>query len=92
MKKLLLCTVVLSLTASCSGMRKSGDQFTTHAEAINLFGMHLPECDYAKAKSLVPAGATIHTVSSSPTDWTSVLGVLNNIVGVSVTQISGTTK
>ncbi len=92
MKKLLLCTFVMSLTASCSGMRKTGDQFTTHAEAINLVGFHIPECDYTKAKSLVPQGSTIYTVTSTPTDWTSVLGVLNNIVGVSQTQISGSSK
>ena len=92
MKKLLLCTVVLSLTASCSGMRKSGDQYTVHAEAFNIVGFQIPECDYAKANSMIPKGASVHTVSTTSNDWTSVIGVINKIVGFSETQISGSTK
>ena len=89
MKKILFCLIVMGLATSCSGIRKSGDMFTAHAEAVNILGFHIPESDYPKAKSLVPAGATVHTVRSNPNDWTSVLGGLNNILGISYTEISG---
>jgi hypothetical protein len=61
---------------------------TTHAEAFNLFGMPLIGNDYDAAWSEVPAGATVHSVTSTPRDWTSVTGILNNIMGMTSTQIS----
>lgn len=87
-KIIALLILAASMTA-CSGIRRSGDQFTTHAEAFNLLGLQIPEDDYMAAMKHVPAGAEIHTVGASPNDWTSVLGGLGKILGFSQTQISG---
>ena len=88
MKKLCIVAGLLSL-ASCAGTRTTGDRFTTHAEAFNLFGLQIPGDDQAAAWANVPEGAEITTVRSTPSDWTSVFGVLNRIFGVTVTEISG---
>lgn len=89
MKRLILLAA-LAATASCSGMRDNGDSFTAHAEAFNLFGLQIPGDDYEAAWAEVPDDAEIVTISSTPSDWDSVVGVLNRILGFSTTQISGT--
>jgi len=63
---------------------------TSHAESFNIVGISVPANDYEEAWSQVPEGATVHSVSSSPKDWTSVLGFLNNLMGFTTTQISWT--
>ena len=90
LKNVILCASLISL-AACSGIRTSGNSFTTHAESFRLLGMQIPENDQAKALSLVPAGAKIDTQATTPTDWTSLVGVLSNIIWFGGTQVSGTT-
>ncbi len=80
------------LLSACSGMRQSGDSFTLHAESLNLIGFRIPGDDHQRAQQALPKGAEVHTVISSPSDWTSVLGVINRIIGVSITEISGEIK
>jgi len=88
-----LKTLIAVLTAaglcSCTGIRRSGDQFTAHAESFNILGLQIPEDDYKAAMKQVPAGADIHTVDSTPNDWTSIWGGFNKIIGFSGTEISG---
>ena len=91
MRKYLLIAALITLS-SCVGIRRSGDQFTAHAESFNFLGLQLPEDDYKNAMKQVPAGADIHTIESSPNDWTSVLGGFNRIIGFSLTEISGKTS
>ena len=74
---------------SCTGIRRSGDQFTAHAESFNILGLQIPEDDYKAAMKQVPAGADIHTVEATANDWTSVWGGFNKIIGFSGTAISG---
>jgi hypothetical protein len=52
--------------------------------------MEIPGEELLAAEDLVPEGATITTMYSSPDDWTSVIGILNNIIGFHGTYISGT--
>lgn len=78
---------LLLLTASCAGTRTVGDRNLVHAEAFNLFGWQFPHDDQAAAWSRVPEGADVHTVTTSPRDWSSVLGVLNNLFWFTGTQI-----
>lgn len=87
-KSVVIALVVVGLS-SCTGIRRSGDQFTAHAESFNILGLQIPEDDYKAAMKQVPAGADIHTVGASPNDWTSILGGLNKIIGFSGTQVSG---
>ncbi len=86
-------TISISLTllalASCSGVRTRGDNFTAHGDSLNLLGFQIPGDDYEAALKRVPEGAQIHTVSSAPSDWDSVLGVINRIIGIGYTEISG---
>ena len=89
MKKPFLLTIaLLPLATSCVGVRQTGDHRTAHAEAFHLLGLTIPSDDNAKAWEKVPAGAEIVTVRSSPSDWTSVLGVINNLLGFSTTEIT----
>jgi hypothetical protein len=88
MKKLCSLALLFCLT-SCVGTRTTGDNFTVHAETFNLLGFQIPGDDQEAAWELVPEGATITSVQSSPSDWTSFFGVLSRIIGVSATQISG---
>ncbi len=92
MKKFVLITIVALALSSCTGMRRSGDQFSAHAESFNILGLQIPEDDYKNAMKQVPAGAEIHTIESTPNDWTSVIGGLNKILGISITRISGKTS
>jgi hypothetical protein len=90
MRKLLLPCLAVATMASCAGTRTTADHTTSHAVAFNLFGLPLIGNDYDAAWEQVPAGATIHTVVTSPKDWTSLPGILNNIMGVTSTQVSYT--
>jgi hypothetical protein len=87
----LACLGLLTF-AGCSGMREANGTFTVHAESFRFFGLVIPGDDQAKATSLVPAGAQVISVHSTPADWTSVLGVLGNLFGFHSTQISGQKK
>ena len=89
LKTILFLLVLVLGTSSCTGIRRSGDQFTAHAESFNILGLQIPEDDYKAAMKQVPAGADIHTVDASANDWTSVWGGFNKIIGFSGTMISG---
>jgi hypothetical protein len=92
MKKILLLTLTTTLLSSCAGIRETNNQFTTHAESFRFFGNVVPEDDQAAARALVPNGPNVKITSihSTPADWTSVRGVIGNIIGLHSTTISGT--
>ena len=92
MKKLLLCLIALCFLQSCSGIRQSkdGSMFVTHAESFRIFGHPIPKDDQAAAMALVPQGAQITTIHSTQADWTSLVGILNNIFGYNMTTVGGT--
>jgi len=89
MKFCLLAAVAL-LVSGCSGMRKTGSTFSTHAESIRVLGMAIPGDDQAAAKKLVPVNGKIETISSTPADWTSIIGIIGNILWFHRTRITGT--
>ncbi|MBT3339867.1 MAG: hypothetical protein HOM34_07235 [Planctomycetes bacterium] len=86
----LFATIIL--LGSCAGVQVSDDTFSAHAEALVILGFELPGDEALAAEALVPEGAIVQTVYSSPDDWTSLLGVLNNILGVHYTIIGGSLK
>jgi len=89
MKRLLFSSLLLiPLLGSCVGVRSTDDNYTVHAETFHLFGLEIPGNDHDAAWAKVPAGAEVHTVRSTPSDWTSVFGILTNILGFSSTEIS----
>ena len=87
MKKILACSV-LFCAMSCAGTRSTETHYTTHAEAFNFLSIPLFGNDYGRAWSKVPEGATVHSVTSTPRDWTSLGGLINRLFGISSTQIS----
>jgi len=87
----LTCLGLLTF-ASCSGMREANGTFAVHAECFRIIGFSIPADDQAKAASLVPAGAQVTSVYSTPADWTSVMGFLRNLIGFHGTIISGQKK
>jgi hypothetical protein len=89
MHRVVCCLVVASVVCGCSGVKHYGDQVTVHAESLNLLGFEIPSNSEERARKLVPPGTEIHTAASNPTDWTSVLGIFNRIIGIGWTQISG---
>jgi hypothetical protein len=74
----------------CAGVRQTDDTFAAHASCLRIVGFAIPGDDMAAARAMVPEGATIHTVSASAADWTSVWGILGNIIGIHCTSIAGT--
>ena len=87
-------TALLALT-SCSGFREVEGKYTVHAESIRLFGLAIPGDDLERALEIQNEefpGSIVITQHSTPSDWTSVLGVLNNILGVTQTTITGSTN
>ena len=89
-----LCLTAL-VTVGCTGARSAGGYYTVHAESFRFFGLTIPGDDQAAAAKLHAEkfpGAPVTTNNSTPADWTSFWGVLNNIFGFSCTQISGPTK
>ena len=71
-------------------MQTTSDSFSIHAESFVILGYEIPGEDLTAAEALVPEGATVTTLVSSPDDWTSVLGFMNNIIGFHSTCIGGT--
>ena len=84
-----LCSAIA--LSACAGMREdaNGTSFTPHAESFRIMGIAIPHDDKTAAMDLVPAGATITTISSSPADWTSLWGFFGNLFGFNYTQVSG---
>ena len=81
---------LLVLASSCAGTRSTGDKNMAHAEAFNFFGLQFPHDDQEAAWAMVPSGADVHTVGTSPRDWTSFLGALSSIFGFTATQVEWT--
>lgn len=92
LKKYLLIAVVVSL-AGCAGVRTSDQTYTAHAESFNILFLQIPGGDtQKKALALVPDGAEIKTINATPKDMSSLIGVLNRILGIDITVINGTVK
>jgi len=98
MKRTLLASFVcltLLVCSGCSGTRSAHGYYTVHAESFRIFGFAIPRDDQEAAAKLhaekYPAG-TVTSNHSTAADWTSVMGVLQNLFGFHCTQISGTTK
>ena len=88
---MLMCLVgVVSLSFGCAGVRESNEGFAAHAEAFRFFTLAIPHDDFEAAWKQVPDGASVTTVASSASDFTSVVGVLNQIFGFTSTHIGGT--
>lgn len=92
MKKLCrnVCLAAPLILASCAGARSAGNHHTAHATTFHLFGISIPGDDQEAAWAQVPEGAEVTTATSSPSDWSSIIGVLTNILGFSSTQVSWT--
>ncbi len=93
MKNIITKTLLISLIfmlMSCSGMRQTENTFYTHAESFRILGFPIPEDDQAAARALVPAGAKITTVNSTPADWKSFWGFIGNLFSFHITEVSGT--
>ena len=86
--------VILSLAflSGCAGIRETNNQFTTHAECFRFIGNAIPADDQAAARALVPTGpkVSITNLNSTSADWTSITGIIGNIIGFHQTTVSGT--
>ena len=88
--KLLTLTLSVLLLSGCSGMRTTDTTFSTHAENFNLLYMQFPGGDtQERAMELLPEGAKIDTLYSTPHDNTSLLGIISRIIGIEHTTING---
>ncbi len=94
MKKLLAVLMVAGMVAcfatGCSGVRQSQGTYVAHATSFHLFGLKIPGDSLEMAEAQVPASAkSKQTIMAAPSDWTSVTGVLNNIIGFNCAAIGG---
>jgi hypothetical protein len=87
--RILLPAFTLILVGACSGVQTADQVFVAHAESVAILGMEFPKDDLAAAEAMVPEGAEIESIRSVPDDWTSLSGILNNILGIHMTEISG---
>ena len=88
--KLILSVLLVAALTGCAGIRQTNTSFVTHAEAFRIAGIAIPGDDQAAAMALVPKGAHIENISSTPADWTSFWGGLGNIIGFHFTEVGGT--
>lgn len=85
--------VLAAGVSGCSGVRTTEESFMSHAENVNFLFMQIPGGDtQERAMQLMPDGADITTMISSPTDTTSAAGFINRLFGLDVTTINGTIK
>ena len=90
MKYFILCIVAACVLTGCSGLRTTDSTFMAHAENVNFLFLQIPGGDsQERAMALMPQGAHIDTLISTPDDMTSFLGVLNRIIGLDYTTING---
>ena len=93
MKKLIFSALTLALLSGCSGLRTTDETFTSHAENFNLLFMQFPGGDtQERAMALVPPGAEIKTLISTPNDTDSLIGVMSRLLGVDYTTVNGELK
>ena len=91
MKQILISALSLVLLAGCSGVRTTDSTFSAHAENFNLLYMQFPGGDtHERAMALLPEGAEIKTLYSTPHDNTSFFGVMLRLFGMEHTTIHGT--
>lgn len=94
MKKLLTLLVVLAMVSpllvSCAGVRTGKGTYVAHATAFHFFSFKIPADALEMAEEQVPANAkTKQTIAAAPSDWTSVSGILNNILSFNCAAIGG---
>ncbi|KJF95162.1 hypothetical protein UB33_13330 [Photobacterium angustum] len=92
MRKLLTSSAFgfgIVLLTGCSGITHNKDVYTAHAESFNIIGFQVPGNTKERVMELIPEGATVETVQSTNSDTTSVLGVLNRIIGIDYVQVGG---
>lgn len=90
MIKIITGALALALLSGCSGMRTTDTSFSTHAENFNILYLQIPGGDtQERAMALLPEGAKIDTLYSTPHDNTSFFGVFSRLIGVEHTTING---
>ena len=90
MKKILISAMAIALLSGCSGVRTTDTTFSAHAENFNLLYLQFPGGDtQERAMELLPEGAKIDTLYSTPHDNTSLFGVISRIIGMEHTTING---
>lgn len=87
--------VVMAMVAvtACSGVRTTDRTYSAHAENFNILFVQIPGGDtQQRAMALVPDGGDIKTINSSPKDTSSLIGVINRLIGIDITFINGSTN
>ncbi len=93
MKSILITVLTLGLLSGCSGVRTTNSTFSAHAENFNFLYMQIPGGDtQERALELLPEGAQIDTLYSTPHDNTSFFGIFSRIIGVEHTTVNGQIK
>ncbi|PKH07778.1 tRNA modification GTPase [Moritella sp. Urea-trap-13] len=93
MKNLLVISALVIGLSGCSGIRQTDETFGSHAENVNVLFMQFPGGDtQERAMALAPENSEIVTIKSTVSDTSSVVGVLNRIIGVDQTKVAGIIK
>ena len=88
--RVVVCALCAFALSACSGVRTTDNAYSAHAENLNILFMKIPGGDtQERAMKLVPEGAKVVSMSSTPDDLTSVFGVFNRFLGVDFTVIDG---
>jgi hypothetical protein len=91
MIKTIICVAGIMSLSACSGLRTTDNSYEAHAENFNILFLQIPGGDtQERALKLVPKGGEITTMNSAPNDLTSLISVINRIIGIDITTIDGT--
>jgi len=88
--RMMICVLCAITLSACSGVRTTGDAYSAHAENFNILFMKIPGgATQDRAMALMPEGAEVVSMRSTPDDLTSVFGVFNRFLGIDFTAIDG---
>ena len=84
--------LTLLLATGCVTTTRSGRTVHTHAEAVQILGLQIPQDPQTAAAANFPADAQIESVIVSPADLNTVLGFLHRLWGLGFASIGGTSR
>ncbi len=91
MRKSITLFIFSCLLIGCASLEQRQNTFVATGLSFQLLGLQIPDDSYTLAEEKLPKnGAQIRGVYHVPSSWETFIGALFRIIGIGVTQISGT--
>lgn len=92
MKLRLFAIASLFLLAGCAEVHRRDGRFTASAYSANILFFQIPKDPMDTVSKKVPEGAKVTNVSDTPSDWRTIPGFFNRLLGFGWAQIGGTVE